>query len=197
MAEFPSYSSIPYNNPIASKVQFKTIKSNFDNLGEEKRRRKWLYTKRYITLPYEYITKANAATIWQFYLDRSGSYEAFNLFLEHDVITDHVDEYVGTGDGTTTVWNLPSKDGSTRTVYLNGSSQSASGVDYTYSAQGGADSADKITFVAAPSSGDRITYDFSGVLKIHCRFAEDYLSFENFHNTLINIGIQLQGLLNE
>ena len=195
MAEFPDYSSIPYVNPLVISMNFKTLISNFDRYGEEKRKRKWLFPKRSVTLSYRYISRANARTIWQFYQARSGAYEAFNFFTMY-ADEAYVNEYVGIGDGSTTVFNLPSKNGSSRTVYIDGVAQ-ADPADYSFTAEGGADSADKVEFVAAPNDGEKITYDFAGVLKIRCRFKEDSLSYEQLYNRLNNIGITLEGLLNE
>jgi len=193
---YPLYSTIPYDRPVIIEMEFKTLKSNFGDLGEEKRRRKWLYPKRHITLSYNYITNANAATIWDFYMDRSGSYEAFNVFVEYGVATDHTGEYVGTGDATTSGFNLPSKDASSRTLYVAGATQTVT-TDYVYTAQGGADNADKVEFVTPPTTGQRITYDFTGTLKVHSKFKEDIQSFEVFNDSFINIGVSFKGLLNE
>jgi len=194
MAKFPELSSISYTNPEAVGIRFKTLISNFDDLGEEQRKQKWLYPKRTVPLTYRRKSKADARTLWQFYLSRKGAYEAFNFFLNQ--ANTYQGEYVGTGDGSTTVFNLPAKNSSDYTVYKNGVAQEGGGTDYTFAAGAGTDGADKITFVAAPASGDRITYDFTGNLKIRCRFAEDYQDYETFYGRLVNMGIELEGLLN-
>lgn len=193
MALFPAYSSITYGNPVIEEMQFRTLFSNFDNLGQERRKRKWLYCKRLITLQYTNITKAEGRTLFDFYIARSGAYDAFTFFkYEYETYTG---EYVGTGDGSTVLFNLPCKNSSARTVYLDGAEQTVD-VDYTYSALGGTDGCDEITMDSAPASGERLTLDFTGYLKIKCRFKDDNLSFETFMNTYRTVGIQLQGLLN-
>ena len=198
MAEFPTLVSVPFADPIAEDIQFKTLVSTFDDLGVEKRKQKWLYPKRLISLTYKGISKAQAATLYQFYIARAGSYEAFNFFYPETKSTNtYVTEYVGTGDGATIVFNLPSRTASAYTLYLDAAAQTAGGTDWTFASQGGADSADKCTFVAAPNDGQRITFTFTGYLKVRCRFEDDKLSFENFHDRLINGGLKLQGLLNE
>ena len=79
MALFPAYSSIEYGNPVVEEMQFKTLFSNFDDLGEERRKRKWLYPKRLITLQYNNILKLiNLETpfslsIFTYYLARVNS----------------------------------------------------------------------------------------------------------------------------
>jgi len=198
MATYPGYSEIKYINPVTIVTQYKTLISNFNDLGEEKRRRKWLYPKRNITLSYAYLSIANATTIWQFYKDRSGAYQSFSFFLDstYDDDKSYEGEYVGTGDGSTVLFNLPSKNATDYTLYIDGVEQTAGGVDYTFGDNDGLDGADTATFEAAPASGERITYDFTGILKVRCRFAEDNLSFEEINNKLVTTGITLQGLLN-
>ena len=193
MAAFPDISSVPAINPLATGIQYKTLISRFDDLGTEQRKQKWLYPRRVVTLKYKALSKSEARTLWQFYLERKGSYEAFNWF--HPFSDTYEGEYVGTGDGSTTVFNLPSKQASSYTLYVDGVAQTED-TNYTFTSQGGADGADKIEFTAAPSSGQRITWDFTGYLKVRCRFAEDFFSFETFYDTLVNTGVKLQGLLN-
>jgi len=193
MAVFTTYSTVPYGTTVIEEMQFKTLFSNFDNLGTERRKRKWLYPKRLITLQYSNITKAEGRTLFDFYIARSGAYDAFTFFKYE--LESYVGEYVGTGDGTTTTFNLPCKTSSARTLYLDGAEQTVN-VDYTYSALGGTDGCDEITMDSAPASGERLTLDFTGYLKIKCRFKDDNLSFETFFNTYRTVGIQLQGLLN-
>jgi len=190
MAAYPDYTSVSVEEPYHEEIQWKNLVSQFDDLGEEQRKQKWLYPKRNVTLRHAYITKAKARTIWNFYNARRGSYEAFNYFVPFaDVYTS---EYVGTGDGSSTSFNLPSKDLSTGTIYVDGSSGSG-----TIATGAGADGADKVTFNTAPADGTRITVSFTGRLKVHCRFEEDNLNFDQLYNDLVTIGIKLKGLLNE
>ena len=187
-------------------MRFKTLVSNFDDLGEEKRKRKWAYPKRDIALQYKAISKSEAETLWRFYQDRQGAYEAFVWFestgLGSTAYNSYVNEYVGTGDSTTLVFNLPAIESSaTHMLYIAGSSQPTS--NYTFSAGGGSNSEDKVTIISSsangppvPTSTERITYDFDGRLKIRCRFSEDAFSFENFYDRIINSGVKLSGLLN-
>ena len=193
MALFPAYATVEYGNPVIEEMQFKTLFSNFDNLGEERRKRKWLYPKRLITLQYNNITKANGRTLFQFYIDRSGAYDSFTFF-KYEIET-YEGEYVGTGDGSTVIFNLPCKTSSARALYVDDVLQTIT-THYTYSALGGTDGCDEVTFVTAPASGERVTLDFTGYLKIKCRFKDDKMSFETFMHTYRTIGVQLHGLLN-
>ena len=152
-----------------------------------------------MTLKYEAISKTEAETLWKFYTARGGRSSAFVWFestaLGSTAYNSYVSEYVGTGDSTTVIFNLPALGSSgIHTLYKAGAAVSTS--DYTFAAAGGSNNEDKITFNAAPTSTERITYDFTGRLKVRCRFSEDMFSFENFHDRLINVGVKLSGLLN-
>jgi len=194
MALYPAVTSVPYVEPFSESILFKTLISQFDDLGEEKRKQKWLYPKRMLTLHYKNLSKSEALTLWQFYLARKGPHEAFSFF--YPLSNTYTGEYVGTGDGSTTAFNLPCKTASSYTLYVDGVSQTGGGVDYTFDALGGADGADKVTFTAAPADGTRITWDFTGYLKVRARFFEDNMDFETFYDRLINSELKLQGLLN-
>lgn len=190
MAVYPDLSTVPQHEPYSEEIEFKTLVSNYDDLGEEQRKQKWLYPKRIVTVQHKYVSKAQGRTVWEFYKARGGSAEAFNYFVPNSDA--YTGEYVGTGNGSATSFNLPCKDISSRTVYIDGSTISA-----TISTGAGADGADLIQFGTAPTDGQRITMDFAGRLKIHCRFAEDRLSFEQLYNELVSAGLKLRGLLNE
>ena len=196
MAAYPDIvSSVPAHDPLKQSLVFKTMISNFDDLGEETRKRKWLYPKRNLELTYQNITKAQGQTLWLFYKARSGAYEAFNFFYAFSA--SYTDEYVGTGNGSTLIFNLPSKGASSYTLKVDGATQTAGGVDYTFASEGGTDGADKATFVVAPATGKRITWDFTGYLKVRARFAEDNLDWDTFYDRLVTSGLELKGLLNE
>ena len=206
MATYPNTTDAPYSNPVSIGMRFKTLVSNFDDLGEEKRKQKWLYPKREVTLKYESLSKSEAKTLWQFYQARRGAYESFVWFESTGIgataYNTYVNEYVGTGDSSTLVFNLPAiNSSSVHTLYSAGVAVSTS--DYTFDAKGGSNGEDKITMISSTAGGlpvitstERITYNFTGRLKIRCRFAEDIFSFENFYDRLVNMGIKLNGVLN-
>lgn len=199
MAIYPDYSSIPWSTPVGMDIQFKTLIGTFDESGEENRKQKWLYPKRKITLTYKNISLSNMQTLWQFYVARAGSFEAFNFFLpEPNIGTEsYVKEYVGTGDGSTVTFNLPSKNAAVgRIIYVDNTAM-GEGAFYTFTDSGGSDGADKAVFSTAPNIGSRISFSFTGRLKVHCRFAEDFFSMSRMHSSIISTGITLKGLLNE
>jgi len=179
--------------PFEEQLQFRTLVSEFES-GSETRRQKNLFVRRKITITYHGRSLEDIRALFQFFLDRHGAYEEFNLFLPRTQT--YQDEYVGTGDGAQTIWNLPSKSAASYTLKLNGSPLS-DGVDYTFTAQGGADGADKVELVTPPAKGAHLTWDFTGRLKIHGRFADDVMSFQEFARLLYSTGITIQGLLNK
>lgn len=195
MAAFPALASVAYEQGIVEEIVFKTLASNFEDLGEESRKQKWLYPKRDFKLTYKGVTEAQVKTHYDFYIARKGAFSAFNFF--HHLSRTYTAEYVGTGDGSTLIFNLPSKQAASYTLYVDGVAQTGGGTDYTFSSEGGTDGADKVTFVAAPASGERITFTFTGYLKNHCKFAEDRLSFESFFDRIAHLGLGFKGLLNE
>jgi hypothetical protein len=172
----------------------KTLISEFEDMGAEKRRRKQLYPKRNVTISYQGIEKANAKTLWQFFIDRGGKYEAFNFFYSRS--NTYAGEYIGQGDSVTKAFNTPSRAATSVTVYKDGSAL-ALNTEYQWSGEAGTDGADKIYLPVVPVSGERLTMDFTGVLKVRARFDEDVLSFEDFLNQIITTGVKIVGLLNE
>lgn len=196
MSTYPEITSVPWINPLSQSIRWKTRVSNFDELGAEQRKQKWLFPKRDLTLKYRLLTRAKARTLWQFYIDQKGRFQSWFFFMQESDADTYMKEYVGTGDGSTTVFNLPSKLASSYTLYVNNVAKTGGGVDYTFAAEGGLDGADKVTFTSAPASGLYITWSFTGQLKIRSRFAEDNLDFETFFTRLITTGVKTRGLLN-
>jgi hypothetical protein len=117
MAKYPTNSEVPRRNPEAVTIRQKTLTSQFDDNGREKRRRKWLYPKRDVSVVHEGLTKAQIATLYDFYMARSGSYEAFSFFLT--LSNTYTGEYVGTGDGTTVSFDLPAVNSATYKLYVS------------------------------------------------------------------------------
>lgn len=102
--------------------------------------------------------------------------------------------YVGTGNGTRTVWNLPCRNtASTIKVYSDGVEQT-SGLTL---ADTGDNEAKKATFSTAPAAGKVLTASFTGQLRIVCRFAEDRLQLEHADAMLYGISVALVGVKGE
>lgn len=193
MVAFPDLLIVGPRNPLEQEMEFQTLVSQFES-GQETRKQKQLYARRQLNLQYRNISKSDARTLWHFFQARQGKFGAFNLFFPFE--NEYVGEYVGTGDGSQTNWNAPSKGAYLVSVYLDGDEQVGGGTDYTFTQEGGADGADLIEFVFAPSVGAQITMDFTGYLKICARFDEDLMEWQTFHNKLVTTGLKIKGLLN-
>ena len=196
MATFPEFEEVGYAQPSTIQHQFKTLTSSFNDQGKEKRRRKWLFPKRFVTVQYQNITKDESRTLWQFFLDRSGSYQPFSYYNKD--VDEYTKEYVGTGDDVTTVYSLPSKEASAYDFYKDDNLLIET-VDYEFfsstSPSAGVDGSDSVIFVVTPEEGERLSYSFNGKLRIVCRFKEDNINFQTFHKQLVGVGVELQGLL--
>lgn len=195
MAKYPENSSIAFENPFPYGFEFKTGRSRFGGEGEEIRTQRWLYPKPEVgPLKYQWITKANFQTLWEFYQARAGAFGEFNFFFPNSHTW--VDIYVGAGDGSQTVWNLPCKTSSSRELKIDNVAQTE-GVDYTFSAGGGSDGADQATFPAAPGTGEYLTLSFTGLLKVRLTFADDKLKVDEFYDRLVKYGVKFNGHLNQ
>lgn len=199
MAKFPEIDSLSIGNPVNVQMLFKTLSTNFAELGKSQRKQKWLFPKRQIKINCPWITKAELETLMQFYAQRYGGFSSFNFFVPEPNNTplEYLKEYVGTGNGSNSVFNLPSKNATGYVVYKDNSTQSGGGVDYTFVRNDGEDGVDKLIFTSAPATGERITYTFTGILKVRCVFVEDNLDYDLMYDRLVNSNLTLQGLLND
>ena len=192
MSAFPTMSSVPYIAPVSKAIRTKSIVKNFDDQTETVRQ-KWIYPKRNINLTYEKLSTSEMRTLWQFYISHAGQADPFSFF---DTVSDtYTTEYVGVGDNSTVLFSLPSLSATSRTLYVDGSSQTE-GVDWTFGAASGADGEDTCTFDTAPGSGAIITFTFTGYLKIRCRFNDDNLDYNTFYSLINDVGLKLRGILN-
>lgn len=187
MAQYPT-SPAP-QNPYSITANWKTITSPYDS-GKEQRRQKQTYAKYDVTLAYNALSSANFQALWNFYAAQKGAYGAFYFYTLESADWDGI--FIGTGDAANTAFDIPGKSTSAHVIYKNGLVVAAA--DYTISAGGGAESADKITFDVAPVANAIITCDFTGFMRIRCRFEEDKLSKEGFAGRLYKTGIKLKGL---
>lgn len=196
MALFTPYTTVPYSNPRTLTLVTKTLVSQFDDQGAEQRKRKWLYNKWNVGLTYSSITKANASILYQFFIIMNGRYTSFH-WLDNFEDT-YIRQYFATGDGVTDLFDLPGKDISAYTIYGDGGSfqeaPDATSSDYITLDDTGADGGDQVQFLVAPNTGVRLTIDFTGKLKVRCRFQNDVMPFEYFYNLIANAGIELKGL---
>lgn len=134
------------------------------------------------TLPFDYLSVSDRATLVGFIAARQGSYESF---LFSDASDNSVTgEAIGTGDGSTTAFQLVRSLGDLvepilaphilSAVYLNGISE-ASG--WSVDSDTGI-----LTFTTAPAVGAAISADFT--FRFRCRFVDDGLQTERFMNNI-------------
>ena len=193
MAAFPELSSVPYGSPVTKSIEFLTLVHEFES-GVITRKQKRTYPLRSFSLTYPKIKVADAQTLYQFFIARAGGFEDF-VFFDRNATNAYVKEYVGTGNGVDTVWNLPSLNASSYTLYIDDVAKTA-GVDWTFGQAGGSDGEDKMTYGSAVTNGARITFSFTGRLKVRCIFKESTMSWEEFYSKLVTTGLSLRGLLN-
>src|SRR6056297_727174 len=107
--KFPEYDSIHVGPTVTQSIRFKTVRTQFDDEKFEKRRQKWLFPKRTFKITQKYIDKDEAESLWQFYIQTKGGYQDFNFFLPEpfERYPSYEKEYIGTGTGYKTTFNLP------------------------------------------------------------------------------------------
>jgi hypothetical protein len=203
--------------PYDIKVRWNTTISSFDG-GKEQRRQKNLYPKYDVSLTYPVLSVANMQILWSFYQARRGTYEPFYFYSLESTLWEGC--YIGIGDGTTTTFDIPGRSTTAVTIYQDGVALSATGLsglllenddtleyengdtavketldepEYVLHSGGGAAASDRVTFVTAPAVNDLLTCDFTGYLRIRCRFQEE-LSRSAFTAALYKTGIKLKGL---
>lgn len=187
MAQFPT--GIPISKITLVPI-FTTISHTSDS-GIEVRRKKRAFAQFDVMVDFHPMTKANMQTLYDFYMARSGSYEAFYIY---DVVTmDHDSLLVGTGDGSTVTFDIPGKSTSSQTVYVNGIVQT-NNVTVFYNYGSGAESSDQVTFSSAPSIGDILSCNFTGFLRVRCRFMDDTFTRDNLYGNVFQTSIKLKGL---
>ena len=193
MATFPE--TVNPQLPIIIEPVWDTLIHTTDS-GAEQRRQKSLYPRFNVTLKFYGITASEAQTIWDFYCARKGAFESFYFYdpaPDMSIVTSYDDLYIGAGDGSTEVFDLPGKSTSSQVIYVDGTTQTLT-TDYVILTGGGDGEADRVDFVSPPALGTAISCDFTGKLRIKCRFAEDRLSKEWFMTELFSYGINLTGL---
>lgn len=187
MAEYPA---LPRPiDPVSITPTWKTIIKDADS-SKEQRRQKWSFPKYDVQIRYGTINPRSAMQIiWDFYMARKGAAEAFSYFPRYTGA--HKAQYVGYGDGATVILDLPGKSTSSQAIYIDGALQ---GAGYSILTGGGGEDSDRVQFDAPPAVGELLTCDFTGYLRIRCRFAEDKMTEDHFFRTCFTTGIKLKGL---
>ena len=186
--EYPTSPRPSYGYEIVSR--WKTIKSQFDS-GKEQRRQKQIQDLYDVVLPYNALTLTQINILWNFYQSCNGSFLPFYMYDFETQSQSWESLYIGTGDATTTIFDLPGKSTSSQSIYVDGALQ---GGGYSILVGGGAESSDRVSFTSAPAVNQIITCNFTGTLRLKCRFKEDSLGKKAFAYKLYSTGIELVGL---
>ncbi len=187
MAEFPT-TPVPFA-PLEISANWKTIISGFDS-GVEQRRQKQTYPKYDVALTYAALLDADFMTLWNFYQSMKGALKAFYFYTLESSDWDGL--FVGTGDDATVIFDIPGKDTTATLIYINGIAVDSA--DYTLLTGGGLESADRVQFDTAPAANDIITCDFTGYMRIRCRFENDKMTRTEFAKAVYSTGLRLKGL---
>lgn len=187
MDVFPDYPK-PRDKASFTPVWNTTVSGPFKNGGEQ-RRSNMMFALYDVKQTYQALGVPEVQILWDFYMARKGALGAFWFFDFY--VFEHKNLYVCTGDGSTTVFDLPGKSTSSRTLYANGT-EITSG--FSYLSGGGDGGADRVSFTVAPAEGMIHSIDFAGFLRAKVRFLHDRLSREDFFNELFNTGIELKGV---
>jgi len=192
MAKFPEADTIDFVAPLTIVTRYSTVVSQLPG-GTEKRRAKFTYPLYDLQVKYDTLSLATARTLWQFYKDRYGALQSFYFY--NPATDSYEGEYCGTGNGSALTFDIPGKNTSSQSVYVNGVLKTE-GVHYNIETGSGAEGADRIVFTAgnAPASGNVVTVDFTGNYRYKVRFAEDKYTFSQFYRALVSVGIALVGV---
>jgi len=186
MAKFPDDVRLSY--PLQIAPRWRTVVTSFEG-GWEQRAKKEDFAVFDVTLRADRLSKADFLKVWEFYQARKGAYEAFYFFVPY---TDtYKGLYVGAGNGSATIFDLPARSTSEQSIYLDFALQ---GSGYSILSGGGAEGADRVQFGSAPPAGTVISCDLTGFLRIRCRFKEDSMTKEYMANGLYRTGLELKGL---
>lgn len=194
MATWPE--DIVPNYSVQIIPKWRTLKSNLGN-NTEQRTAKQLYPQYDVQVRFSSIPDhADVMTLWNFFQSRQGDYEGFYIYDWRGVHQATYPAYtgllVGTGDGTTDVFDIPGRSTSSQAIYIDGVDQPSG---WSILTGGGASSSDRVDFTTAPAAGDIITCDFTGIMRIPVRFNGDRLPFELFEASIYRTGaINLFGL---
>jgi hypothetical protein len=186
MATFPE-TPAPVNMTVSP--VFRTVIANLGS-GDEERKIRQQFAKFDVTLEYLKMSDADMETLWQFYIARKGAGNSFYAYDQY-VSMAHESIYLGTGDAVEDIFDLSGRTTSGLTIYFDNIPQ---GSGWSKLTGGGKSESDRIDFDTAPSAGVIISADFTGYLRIKCRFLNDNMDRLTFHRVVHGIGLQLKGL---
>ncbi len=149
--------------------------------GIEYRRNLRFRERRIITLNYRLVPRSQMQEIYNFFSARKGAFEPFIFEFPYEDTWEN--EYVGKGDGATTVFTLPFKYHSSLSVYVDGTLTTGYTVDNTGERA-------TITFSTAPAADSLITCSFTGKARLKVRF-NDTIDYQNQRANLVSAKVSL------
>lgn len=148
--------------------------------GKELRRVERPYAEHALTMDFSSMenaaTKANS--LYNFFCARKGRAEAFVVF-DFDTARSYTDVRAGIATAAQTVIDLPSRNATSVTVKLDGTTKTG-----TFAALAGANGGDKFTLNVGAIGGEVITASFTGQRKYVVRFDTDELDITYLGNLL-------------
>lgn len=147
-------------------------------------------------LTYGRLSVTEALELYEFLRARKGRYGSFD-FIDFNgwdsgtVGIPWVKLYVGVGDGSTTVFDLPMKTSSSYTLYKNDVAQTYT-THWTLGSGTGAAGRDRATFVTAPTAGHIISFSATGRRVATVRCLNDVISMQNLLATLYTTGLAIR-----
>lgn len=176
--------------PLSLSTEWKTRKTDFETGAKEQRRQVWTFPRRSLDLKFTPLTQAKLDTLWNFFNQQKGSFEPFWYFLptknSDGAWHSYTGEYVGKGNGSSVIFELPGRSTTSQTAYVNGAVTAG-----TVLGGSGDAGVDRIQFAAAPANGATITVNFTGQLRLRSRFGEDKMTRELFEWALYSVGLQV------
>lgn len=181
------------SEPFTYAPRFNTIVAGPYNSGSKVFRKGWVFPQHVFTLKWGYPSLADALSLYNFFVSMGGKFGAFTLFDFRGADASPIGRawtgvYLGTGNGSTTTLDLPFKNGTSVTVYQNGTPKAG-----TVLTGGGADGRDRFTPTTAWTLGALLTVSFTGQRAFSpCHFAADEMSFDEFSAAMSSTGIGIE-----
>lgn len=191
--------TFPYTAMSDAPAEGSTVEASYpveiveSRSGIEQRRALSAFPRHKVRVKWE--RDMNAATrvntLWDFYRQTRGALLPF-VYFDFDDARTWTEVYVGTGNGSALVFDLPMLNGSSVTVKVNGTTKTPT-THYTIAAGAGANGRDKLTFTAgnAPASGALVTVTFTGRRSFAMRIASEALSYSVMSALIYSTGLEM------
>ncbi len=176
-----------------------TIKTGFttqvvtSRSGREQRRKLMPSPRHSFSLSWPKLedSVARVDALYNHYVAQGGSFLPF-LYFDFDPLRTWTTIAVGTATTAQTIVDLPSRNATGLTVYLNGVSKAG-----TFTARGGAQGRDRFVLTVGATGGEAITASWTGQRLFVVRYVSDSMSYAAFEAALRTIGVELIEVLGE